>query len=39
MLIWRDLDTRSALKRFQILVVLSLVPVSVLLAFELYLFP
>jgi len=36
MLIWRDLDTRSALKRFQILVVLSLVPVSVLLAFELY---
>jgi len=36
MFVWRDLDTRSALKMFQILVVLSLVPVSVLLAFELY---
>ncbi len=36
MLVWRDLDTRSALERFQILVVLSLVPLLVSVAFELY---
>ncbi|MEM3561866.1 MAG: hypothetical protein QXR19_01435 [Candidatus Jordarchaeaceae archaeon] len=36
MVIWRDLDTESALKRLQILGLLSLVPVFVYTAFVLY---
>jgi hypothetical protein len=36
MLIWRDLDTRSALKRLQILVILSSVPLFVVSTFTIY---
>ncbi len=35
-LVWRDLDTRSALKRLQILVILSSVPLFVAITFTIY---